>query len=261
MERGEDGFDPRTGLPLNKPPTRSRFIRGTKPPEPAKEPEPDIPILLNPPEKNIFATVVRGTLRRRVRDIMRAESDSFDSPLICSPIKETICETLAEIEAATDWYKEELSQFLYDTGTEFSNHGWIRDNGKIRANLSKRRNCGLLPMMEFLAETQIPFLLSRRYRKIEIEGKMEYRVLVRPDIPGISKRINRAESQVIKYITGAVRAGFLRRFGTKHRGSFLVLGYHDFYKDKEGQPKRCPIYFLKDTPEIREALRTFRRPD
>ena len=128
--------------------------RLTRPDQPDK---PDLPILLNPPKGNFVAEMVSNRLRRKIRyEVMGGLP--FEEPIIYGPLRRVIHDFWAEMQVAMDWYRTELSDFLYGSGKKFSDLVWIRHDGKIMANLSERRNFRLMPMMDYLKASPMPFL-------------------------------------------------------------------------------------------------------
>lgn len=222
----------------------------------------DIPIPLKSSKKNIFADLAFGITHRRADKELWEQPDS-----VYKMEKRVAKEVWEEMKEGLSEFETEAAQYIYDFEVDFSKLKWIKNDGLIVANLNKKRNCKFLEMMKILTRLQIPLNYSKRYGRIEVDGKKKFPILFEPSAENISevaRLINRSESQAIKYIAGAERTkpvGLLSRLGTLHRGSFLILGYQEFYKDKKGEKHLNRIYFLKDTPNVREALRTFRRPD
>jgi hypothetical protein len=233
---------------------------------PFENPDPsatyDLLDLLRSKEENIYYRTLFDDTSERVQE-------GFNNAEIVNPtpyrVTKTACrDALAEAREGVRLFRAALSKFFQKSEPTF--FGWIRNDGRIMANLNRLRNRGLLPVAEDLTERTIPYSESQIFGEMKIKGRKRSPALVRPDVPGMAKRVGISESQIWKFIEGGVRAGFWRWFAPaghrKHGRAFLLVGYHHFYKvEKDGKRNwNSRVIYLIDKTKKRK-LGNFCRPD
>jgi hypothetical protein len=84
-------------------------------------------------------------------------------------------------------------------------------------------------------------------------------VFFSPDYPDMQNELDLSEKSIQKYLKRFCEIGILVKLRkTDARGNNIYsAGYHALYKNDEGKIQTRRILFLKNTPEMKEALRNF----
>jgi len=241
-------------------------------PTPKTEKQTD-PHILNPPKDNSFADYIFKIMNRRIEEAVGNEP--LDSAFAYSDIKETVLTGREELIQTLRWYDQAFKEYTRKFGGAFSRRAWIKNDKKIMANLNKKRNRYLIPIMDFLAANALPYLQTEgTFDKIIIGKKKRVPIVVKPNEQAIMEYFGISRTQIWTYLKGAARAGFIMKMDKRfrsHEGHYYILGSYGWYNANKDKPKKDKdqkakwdsrhLYFMKGTKEIKQALRTFRRPD
>ncbi len=211
---------------------------------------------------NTFRQFISGIINRRLTAARGNEPE--DCPWIYNQLKDEAKETLKELEDALKWYKAEYREYLYKSGILFSTRKWLKKDKEVMANLNKRRNRHLLPVLEELAADQLPSKETKIKVEIIIDGKKDDKkpVVSKPNYQRIAKKVGISPSLVQKYLEGANQQGLILAGGNRYRGGrYYIIGFWVIYKDKKdgNKVKERPVYFISQ--KNRDKLINFHRPD
>jgi hypothetical protein len=120
---------------------------------------------------------------------------------------------------------------------------WIKSNKGIMRNLNKKGNQHFLPLHEILMDSRIK------------QGEKKAPVLVLPDYAAIEKKTGLKKKYAYRYIREMCRWGILQRDHREGRNGPWVYCLGVWMPGKGKTPR--PIYFLKETPEMKAALIQF----
>jgi hypothetical protein len=117
---------------------------------------------------------------------------------------------------------------------------WIKTNKGIWINLNKKKNRHFLSLYEILMDSRIT------------PGEKANPVLVKPDYDLIEQKLKIMKKQVDCYLREMQRWEIIKRDHREGEGGpwFYSLGI--WMQGKNRTPR--PIYFLKETPEMKHAL-------
>ena len=120
---------------------------------------------------------------------------------------------------------------------------WIKSNKGIWTNLHKRGNQHFLPLYEILMDSRIK------------QGEKKTPVLVLPDYNLIEQKTGLKKKYAYRYIREMCRWGIIKRNHREGRNGPWVYSLGIWMPGKGKTPR--PIYFLKETSEMKEALIEF----
>ena len=132
---------------------------------------------------------------------------------------------------------------------------WIQENQSIMENLSRKGNRHFLKMYDMLMEQRIRFSDSTYYFDTYIHEDDLLPVLVKPIFPLIEKETGCDTNTVRRYIREMAYQGIIRRFVKDGERGQVIFEIGRWIKGNAAFPK--PVWFLKNTPEIRQALKDF----
>lgn len=194
------------------------------------------------------------------------ESGNHDAYKI---LRNTVRESYDELGKIRRKFSDEYKLYLSNDETIFSHLQWLRQT-MIRENLYKKRSRGLLPVMECLAKNKLDYNASKRLTpKLGLdplitltgnnEEKKRYRVFVIPDFYKIKFETGISKPDARKYLQGACDIQILFQHKRGCRPSIYSMGYWYSWME-DGESKFRPIWFLKNTTQIRQSLRDFCKP-
>lgn len=142
--------------------------------------------------------------------------------------------------------------------------GWMEDDKKgIKVMMEKRKH--FIPLMNYLCECQLgpqesDELMERRgiepYEAGENKVRRTYILIHNLDFEIMGKQLDLKPDPLRKHLQEMERMGILKKFGKDGpRGQLIyALGY---WLPVPNRPFPTPVYFLKDTPQMKKALRDF----
>lgn len=132
---------------------------------------------------------------------------------------------------------------------------WITENRAIMANLSRKGNRHMLKIYELLMDQRMSFTTTRD----KLDGMVENQhapVPVQPNHDLIKRETGlKANTQVGDYLREMAYQGIIERYGLDGERGQMLYQIGDWKQGNARFPR--PVYWLKDTPEMRRALREF----
>ena len=136
---------------------------------------------------------------------------------------------------------------------------WMQNDSLISANMSKKGNRLFYPVFESLTEHKMPYSESRGFHSAHVS--IDSPTVANPIIVHVSQKqlANRFDSDTAtmnRIFLEMALYGIIQPYkGLNGKSqSFYVIGRWSHVRNK----KPRPIYFLKDSPKMRRALRCFR---
>ncbi|WP_320045163.1 hypothetical protein [uncultured Desulfobacter sp.] len=136
---------------------------------------------------------------------------------------------------------------------------WMQNDSLIAANMSKKGNRLFYPIYEHLVEHRMPFAESRGFNNANISvdsPQVTNPIIVHASQKQMAVRFNSDSTTLNRIFQEMVLYGILLPYKGRNgkTQSYYVIGRWSHVRNKNPRP----IYFLKDSPKMRRALRNFR---
>jgi len=138
---------------------------------------------------------------------------------------------------------------------------WILNSVTIMRNLELKKNRWFFPLMNYLCESRLDPTRSRKVANhigvggYNVDGKVrDYVILQRPNRKKIADKVGMSQTVLKRYLKELVHWGILKDLGKygSNQPKVYAIGYYQSFNLGVK-----PIWFLKESPEMKKALREF----